>query len=239
VRVLNCFGAAAAILTSLSAAAQPGNDGLNNPSLLLFAGSDLWRDGMFLAGGTLWSPAGLDSDGFTLKTLLAGGIYVYPSGDLHTDVNGTLVSASVLPGWRITSDGITLGLYAGPILQNYRLSPYDPSSLLHGFYSGVQFATDLWYQPTPSSMIAVDGSIASIALIGSARAAIGWQFSEPFFIGPEAQALWCINYQQWRLGGHVTGFRINGIDWSAATGWEVESNGRAGPYVRLGLNARY
>jgi hypothetical protein len=34
-------------------------------SFLLFGGTDLWRYGQFLYGGTLWSPGGLNSDGFT------------------------------------------------------------------------------------------------------------------------------------------------------------------------------
>lgn len=237
--VLRNLGAAAATLMSLCAAALAGGDGPNNPSLLLFAGTDLWRDGAFLHGGMLWSPAGLDNDGFTFKLLLAGGMYVYPSSGLHEDVDGTLLSASALPGWRITDDGLRLGLYAGPIVQDYRLTPFDPGSLLHGFYSGAQLASDVWYQPTPTSMIAVNGSIASVALIGSLRAAVGWRFSEPFFVGPEAQALWCIDYQQWRIGAHVTGFRIDGFEWSASSGWAIESDRRSGPYIRLGVNARY
>lgn len=44
-----------------AAAAQAGRDGPNNPSFLLFAGTDLWRDGAFVDGGLLWSPAGLDT----------------------------------------------------------------------------------------------------------------------------------------------------------------------------------
>jgi hypothetical protein len=35
------------------------------PSFLFFGGTDLWRYGQFLYGGTLWSPGGLESDGFT------------------------------------------------------------------------------------------------------------------------------------------------------------------------------
>jgi hypothetical protein len=34
-------------------------------SFLLFGATDLWRYGQFLYGGTLWSPGGLNSDGFT------------------------------------------------------------------------------------------------------------------------------------------------------------------------------
>ena len=48
------------------------------------------------------------------------------------DVDGNMVSASALPGWRMTRDGLTVGLYAGPIIQDYRLMPYDPGSLLRG-----------------------------------------------------------------------------------------------------------
>ncbi len=234
------FGAAAAASMLLCVApARADSGGPDTRPFLVFAGTDIWRDGAFLHGGLLWSPAGFDVDGFTLKLLLAGGLYTYPSGGLHTDVDGTLQSASMLPGWRVTSDGITIALYAGPIVQDYRLSPYDPGSLLHGFYSGGQLAGDVWYQPTPTSMIALNASIASIALIGTMRAAVGWQLSEPFFVGPEAQALWCIDYQQWRLGAHVTGYRIDGLDWSASAGWAYESFHRYGPYLRLGVNTRF
>jgi hypothetical protein len=37
----------------------------NIPSVLLFGGTDLWRYGQFLYGGTLWSLGGLNNDGFT------------------------------------------------------------------------------------------------------------------------------------------------------------------------------
>jgi hypothetical protein len=240
VGVLMRFVAAIAATTTVfcADAARAGDAGPNNPSFLLFAGTDLWRDGAFLNGGLLWSPAGLDTSGFTLKLLLAGGRYIYPSGTLGMDVAGTALSASVLPGWRMTHDGLTIDVYAGPVAQDYRLSPYDPGSLLRGAYAGGQFATDLWYQPTASTLIALDGSIASIGLIGSARAAFGWRSSEPFFIGPEAQTIWCVDYQQWRFGAHVTGWRIDALELSGAAGWAVESFGRTGPYVRIGLNTR-
>lgn len=233
------FGAAATAMVLCAAAAQAGSDGPNSPSFLLFAGTDVWRDGAFVNGGVLWSPAGLATDGFTLKLLLNGGLYTYPSGGLHMDVQGTLVSAAALPGWRMTRDGLTVGLYAGPLVQDYRLTPYDPASRLHGLYGGGQIAADVWYQPSPTTMIALDGSIASIGLIGSARGAFGWRITEPFFVGPETQALWCVDYQQLRVGAHVTGFRIDALEWSAAGGWAIESDRRAGPYLRLGVSAKY
>lgn len=237
--VLRFAAVAAATMVFYVAAAQAGTDGPADPSLLLFAGTDIWRDGAFLDGGLLWTPSGLATGGFTLKVLLAGGHYSYPSTGLGEEVFGTLTSASLLPGWRINSGGATIDVFAGPIAQDYRLTPYDPGSQLHGRYVGGQLASDVWYQPNQATMIAFDGSIASIGLIGSARLAYGWRTSEPFFVGPETQALWCVDYQQLRLGAHVTGFRINGIEWTAAGGLAIESLGRAGPYIRVGVVAKY
>ena len=219
-------------------------DGPSNPSYLLFGGTDLWRDGAFLYGGMLWSPAGLDDNGsrvpgFTFKLLMSGGDYSYPSGALGTEVNGAMVSAAALPGWRLTRDALTVSLFAGPVLQDYRLTPYDPGSRLHGFYAGAQFAADVWYQPSPATMIAVNGTILSVGPTGSLRAAFGERFFAPVFIGPETQAIWCAEYQELRVGAHLTGWRFHALEWEAGAGWAVDSDRRGGPYVRLGFNARY
>lgn len=240
-RVRNRFRAAiaAAMVMFCGAAAHAENDGAANPSFLLFAGSDLWRDGAFLNGGTLWSPKGLNAGGFTLKLLLAGGPYAYPSGDLGVNVQGTALSVSALPGWRIVSDRMTVDVFAGPVVQDFRLSPYDPGSILRGSYVGGQFAVDVWYQPNAETAIALDGSISSIAYIGSARAAFGWRPTGSFFIGPESQALWCNDYLQLRFGAHVTAFRVDNLEVSAGAGLAIESTfGRVGPYLRLSFDTR-
>ncbi len=231
---------AAATVVLCGVAAHAGNDGPADPSFLLFAGSDLWRDGQFLNGGTLWSPNGLNHDGFTFKLLLAGGLYDYPSSDLGTNVQGTALSVSALPGWRIVRDGLTVDLFAGAVVQDFRLSPNDPGSILRGSYAGGQFALDVWYQPDSKTMVALDGSISSIAYIGSARAAFGWRpTADSFFVGPESQALWCTDYLQLRFGAHVTAFRIERLDVSAGAGVAIESTfGRVGPYLRLGFDTR-
>jgi hypothetical protein len=55
----------ATMLVLCAIAAQAGTEQPVPASLLFFAGTDLWRDGAFLNGGLLWSPAGLDKGGFT------------------------------------------------------------------------------------------------------------------------------------------------------------------------------
>jgi Cellulose biosynthesis protein BcsS len=134
---------------------------------------------------------------------------------------------------------LLLAFTSAPSPQDYKLAPYDPKSLLRGFYAGAQMSVDAWVQPSPASMIALDGSVASIALIGSARAATGWRIYDSLYLGPEAQALWCVDYQEWRLGAHITAFRFGSLEWSAAAGAAIDSFNRLGPYVRGGVILRY
>ena len=211
----------------------------DTPSFLLFAGTDLWRYGAFLYGGGLWSPAGVEHDGFTLKVLLNGGVYTYNSGDLQTEIDGKMLSAAALPGWRFTHDTLTVSVFAGPVAQDYRLTPYDPGSKLHGSYVGAQFAADVWYQPTADTMAAVSGAIASIGPTGSVRAAFGWRAFDAMFLGPETAMLWCGDFQQLEVGAHITAFHFNAMEWSAGGGWSMDSDRRSGPYLRLGVSAKY
>jgi hypothetical protein len=213
--------------------------GASDPSLLFFTGTDLWRYGAFLYGGTLWSPGGLDTDGFTLKTLVDGGDYSYFSGDLHAGIDGKMLSAAVLPGWRMSRDGLIVSVFVGPVVQDYRLAPNDPGATLHGFYAGAQVAADIWYQPSATTMAAVSGAIASIGPTGSLRMAFGYKFLEPVFFGPETQEIWSGDFQEVQFGAHLTGLHTAALEWSAGSGWSITTDHRSGPYLRLGVSARY
>jgi hypothetical protein len=217
------------------AVAAPPNDA----TFLFFGGTDLWRYGAFLYGGAVWSPGGVDNSGFTLKTLISGGAYTYTSSALNADIKGTTESAAILPGWKFTNDKLIVSLYAGPVVQDYRLSPNDPGARLHGSYVGGEFASDVWYEPTSYSMISVDGMLASIGPTGSLRVALGTRFLDRMFVGPESKEIWCGNFEQYELGAHVTAFRTDRLEWSASAGWAITSDHREGPYFRLGVNTHY
>lgn len=211
----------------------------NAQSFLLFGGIDLWRYGDFLYGGAVWSPRGVDNDGFALKTLFSGGAYSYISGTLNAGVDGKTFSAAALPGWKFSHDGLYVSVYAGPVVQDYRLSPFDPGSHLHGFYVGGEFAGDVWLQPTPATMAEINGNIASIGPTGSLRAAFGARVFDAMFVGPESKTMWCGNFEQMEFGAHVTALRFGVTEWSAGSGVAITSDHRTGPYLRAGFNARY
>jgi opacity protein-like surface antigen len=225
-----CVGATAGTLTG-------GDDG--DAHLILFSGRDLWLNGVFLYGGLLWSPDGLDSPGFTLKALISGGLYRYDAGDLGgARVDGSQISAALMPGWRFKQGPAELKIFLGPEIQRNRLNPDDPGNHLSGDKAGARFAVEVWNEPTPQTMAALDASLSTIATDYSARAAFGWRVLDEFYAGPETQVYGGDGYRQWRLGIHVTSFKDGDNEWSAAGGLALDSDHRASPYVRLGFMTR-
>ncbi len=207
--------------------------------VILFSGSDIWRNGVFAHGGLLWSPRGLDSEGFTLKAVLAGGIYRYNSGDLgNVQVTGSEMTAQLLPGWRFKGDHLETKVFLGLDVESHRLSPDDPSNRLRGRSIGLRLAADFWYEPTATTMIAADASLASIVSSHSARLAYGWRLFDRFYVGPETQLFASEGYRQLRFGAHITGIKIDNYEWSAAAGWADDSDRRSSPYLRLGIFTR-
>lgn len=205
---------------------------------LLFSGTDLWGHGRFLYGGVLWSPGGLDRAGFTLKAALSGGTYNYLSDTLG-EVKGRELVAQVMPGWRFKIGRTELKVFAGLDMQNHHLDPNDPGSKLRGGDTGLRAAFEFWSEPTANTMIALDGSVSTIAHSYAIRAAAGWRLFDLFYAGPEVQAFASDDYTQRRIGAHITSFKFGEIEYSAATGFATDSDDRDSLYFRLGLSRRY
>jgi len=209
---------------------------------ILFSGRDLWRNGAFAYGGLVFAPGGLEDDGFLLKILLSGGLYRYDSQNLSARVIGAELLAQALPGWRIKRGKAEFKFFMGPEIQRYRLWPDDSANRLRGNLFGLRTAAEMWYEPTATTMIAIDVSLSSIATTNSARVAYGWHVFEEMlggiYVGPEIQYFGAGSYRHLRLGAHVTSLKTDDIEWSAAVGWASDSARRTGSYVRLNLMKR-
>ena len=172
---------------------------------MLFSGRDIWRNGAFAYGGFVYAPGGLDQDGLLLKILLSGGLYRYDASNLGGErVTGTEWLAQVLPGWRIKRGDAEFKFFMGPDIQVHRLRPDDPNNKLRGRSFGLRMAAELWYEPTPDTMIAADVSLSSIATSDYS-----------------ADRLWLANsrrHARWRLCRSGTPiFRVGRL--SALTAW--------------------
>ena len=210
---------------------------------MLFSGRDIWRNGAFAYGGFIHAPGGFDQDGLLLKVLVSGGLYRYDAANLGgARVTGAEWVAQVLPGWRIKRGDAEFKFFMGPDIQVHRLRPDDPDNKLRGRSFGLRLASELWYEPTPNTMIAADVSLSSIATSNTARIAYGWQILDDMlggvYVGPELQYFGSDGYRHLRLGAHVTTMKSADVEWSAAAGWARDSTGRSSPYVRLNLLKR-
>lgn len=214
-------------------------DAAEEPTLLIFSGGDLWREGGFLHGGLLWSPGGLEEEGFTLKVIFGTGAYRYRSGALgDAEVMGRQLSASLMPGWRFKRQGFELTVFAGLDAQDHWLSLNDPSNGLQGIHIGVRSGFDLWYEPTRTTMLALDASVSTIGPSYTVHGAYGWRVFDRVYLGPEAGALVCDDYRQYRFGLHMTAFKTERFEMSAAVGHARDSSRRSGAYGRLSLVTR-
>lgn len=210
--------------------------GAHPEKFLYFSGFDLWRSGGSVYGGFQWAPGGLNKDGFTLKTLLAEGSYRYFAGT--TNVRGTGLLASILPGWRMKRGNLEVKVFAGLDLQNHRLSPDDPANSLRGNHAGVRIGVDLWWEPTATLMLASSISGSSIGNSFSVRGAAGWRVMDCFWTGPELETSGDEVYRQYRIGAHLTSLKFAAFEWSLGAGYVEDNSNRSGLYGRISLLTR-
>jgi hypothetical protein len=189
--------------------APPQQASQDQARFLLFANTDLWRQGGFGQGGMLWAPTGLNRSGPVLKLMFGGGVYHYRSGALgNADVRGQQLAGAILPGWRFVLNQVTATVFLGVDFQQHRLTPDDLSAGLRGDYVGARMGFELGYQPSAATMVAADVSWSTVGPSYNARIAAGLRVLDTFYLGPEIQAFGAdSNYRQFRAGLHVTGLR--------------------------------
>jgi hypothetical protein len=210
--------------------------GASPEKFLYFSGFDLWRSGGSFYGGVQWAPRGLNEDGFTLKLLLASGTYRYVAGT--TNIQGTGLLASIMPGWRIKRSNLEIKVFAGLDLQNHRLSPDDLANSLRGNHAGLRVAADLWWEPTATLMLSSSISGSTIGNSFGVRGAAGWRIMDRFWAGPELETSGDEVYRQYRIGAHITSLKLAAFEWSLGAGYVEDNSHRSGLYGRVSLLTR-
>jgi hypothetical protein len=218
----------------------PQPDGLSGGAkvdrVLLYAGFDIWRFGRTGYGGFYWAPDGLNNDGFITRLFVSRGVERYDAGSRR--FNTDIVRVSPLAGGRLSQGTLELKVFAGPELENRVLTPDIPTAKFRGTHIGARVASELWWEPMPDMMLTSAFSASTNATSHSARAAAGWRVVDRFWAGPEISASSDAFSQQYRIGAHLTGFRFEALEWSAAVGYVTDSYHRGGIYGRIGVLTR-
>jgi hypothetical protein len=204
--------------------------------VLLYAGFDIWRYGRAGYGGFYWAPDGLNKDGFIARLFVSRGVERYDADSKRFDT--TIVRAALLAGWRFKRDDFEIKVFAGPELENRVQTPDGHTATYSGTHIGARVAAELWWEPMPEMMLTSAFSASTNAASHGARAAAGWRVFEQVWAGPEISVSSDEFSQQVRIGAHLTGLRIDALEWSAAVGYVTDSYHRSGVYGRIGVLTR-
>lgn len=221
----------------LSAAWAESDDAETEPSplsMVIFGSMEAGPTKTFLSVGMKRAlGGGLAQSGFRLF-VKAGGSQEEtrrrpPRGTTYKAESQALIGYE----WRIGDS--FLALYAGSDFQSeQRLEPFGPSSVEARY--GARLQADLWSTPAPGMMLQASAYASTLNGRLWARVAPGWQVPLGFYAGPEIEAYRERDYRKLRLGLHLTGLRLLGLEWRLSGGWQQASDRPSAFYATLGLH---
>lgn len=205
-------------------------------TLIYFGGIDATQWGVGIHGAMQWMPGGPNQSGFILRMFMSESLERYTDriGNYTTQIGRTFV----LPGYMIRAGKMEVQLLVGPdaevdfFFQNGRHDRWRSRIGMRGI-------ADLWWEPTSELMVQYALSGTTIDSGYNTRIAAGWRLFDSFWVGPEAAVSSDYFSQQIRIGGHLTGLRVNNdYELSFAAGHVSDNLGRDGVYGRFGLMLR-
>ena len=135
--------------------------------------------------------------------------------------------------WRIGST--FFALYVGSDTETeQRMGPFCSCVMTR---YGARIQADLWMTPAEGMMLQASGYAST--LDGSrlwGRVATGWWMPARFYLGPEIEAYRDHDYSKLRLGVHLTGLRLFGVEWRLSGGWQSTSDRPSEAYGTFGLH---
>lgn len=218
------------------AAADELSGGAKPEHFLFFGGFDIWHFGYAGYAGAQWAPKALNNDGFVLSVFMSDGVERYDSATAR--YRTTIFRAAILPGWRFKRGNLEVKVFAGADFERDDFSPATFPARSYANHFGARAAADLWWEPTPTTMLSSSVSVTSIAAGYTARAAAGWRNFGAFWIGPEVSVSADRFSKQYRVGAHITGLKTAAFEWSLAVGYVQDSFQRDGVYGRIGVLTR-
>ena len=185
--------------------------------------------------GTIAAFSTLDKSGLRFRVSGLGGRYDYNSSATATAaavgrVNGTLVNGAVMMGYEWVMKNMTIAAFGGAEIVNNSISPNDPNNTVKGTRGGFRVGVDFYLLPTDRTMVS---GVAYYSTNNSAyygRLKFGMAFAERVYVGPEVVALGDNFFQQFRVGGHLSGLQFGAIQMGVSAGFLADRVRGAGVY---------
>jgi len=181
--------------------------------------------------GTIAPFTPLDRTGLRIRLAGVGGVYNYLSSTPGLGrVHGSLEDGSFMVGYEWVTKKATIALFGGLEVMNSSLSPNDPANTVKGLRGGFKMGVDFYVTPTDFTMVSGVAYYSTNHNAYYGRLKFGMAIADQLYIGPEVLALGDDFYQQWRIGGHVSGIRFGALQMGVSGGFLNDRVRGAGMY---------
>ncbi len=154
-------------------------------------------------------------------------------------VKGDQAGGAVLAGYQWIAPRSSFAAYGGITIRDSQFS--GPAAVLpaSNVQEGFKGAFEYYATPTDRTMIFAYGAYSTIYNAYYSRLKFGVATLGHAYVGPEVSALGDDFYRQWRVGAHVTGLQMGGLQFGLSAGYEIDKVGKGGAYGTLDVRASY
>jgi hypothetical protein len=162
-------------------------------------------------------------------------------GTTSTTIKGWFETGDFLIGYGTNSDNFSANFLIGLNVQNQVLSQSDPGNPVQGTRAGLKLQGDFYANPTPQTMLfgLAEYSTAFASYYSEFKAGYELFGLREVFIGPHLLVEGNQQYEQWRVGGHVTGIKLGSMELGVAGGYLVDTRNGPGLYGMVNLDIKF
>jgi Cellulose biosynthesis protein BcsS len=212
---------------------------------LVFTGFDFTSQRSYTGylGGNFAPWGDLETSGFRFSLFGAAGSYRYDTtvGTTSTAIKGLFETSDFLIGYGSNRDNFSANFMVGLNVQNQVLSQPDPNNPVQGTRAGLKVQGDFYANPTPQLMLFGLGQYSTAFQSYYSEFKFGYALFglREVFFGPHLLVEGNQQYEQWRVGGHVTGFKIGSVEAGLAGGYLVDTRNGPGLYGMVNLDIKF
>lgn len=181
--------------------------------------------------GSLWE------QGWRVQGIASARRYSFM--DAGTKRIGLDTTVDGLVGYQFVSNGWSWLLAAGPSMVNAHLYAAPGLSPSNTALFGVKALTSVYGNPTSNTMLYAQAHYNTGSEFFYVQGKTGIAIAKNLFIGPEAAFSGSWTYDQVRVGGHITGFNVLGMQSGVSLGFVRDSTYGTGFYTGLNLQTNF
>jgi hypothetical protein len=180
-----------------------------------------------------------DESGFRVRLDGLGGVYKYRDQATGLHIHGQEEEGSLLGGYQWIGQSFRIAGFVGPDLRNDSVSIPDPHNPVIGTSVGAKAVLDGWFKPLDRVMISGYGSYTTNDNAYFTRLKAGYAVLDEIYIGPETALLGNDFFNQWRIGGHLSGLQLGPLQFALAGGYLHDRMQKGGAYTTLDIRSGF